>query len=82
MDAEQQVRVPSKPRSNRGMTIALVGLVEIALIALIVVVLLGERVAAVADLVEQVPGGRLAVAGVALVLLLIAALAMTILVSD
>jgi hypothetical protein len=60
----------------------MVGLVEIALIALIVVVALGRRVAAVADLVEQVPGGRLAVAGVALVLLLVAALAMTILVSD
>jgi hypothetical protein len=60
----------------------MVGLVEIALIALIIVVALGRRVAAVSDLVEQVPGGRLAIAGGALVLLLIAALAMTILVSD
>ncbi len=82
MDTEQQLPAAGKSRSNRGTTIAMVGLVEIALIALIVVVALGRRVAAVADLVEQVPGGRLAVAGVALVLLLVAALAMTILVSD
>ena len=82
MNTEQQQSAPGKPRSNRTTTIALVGLAEIALIALIVVVLLGERVATVADVVEQVPGGRLAVAGVTLVLLLVAALAMTILVSD
>ena len=82
METEQQQSAPVKPRSSRGRRIALVGLVEIALIALIVVVALGRRVAAVADIVEQIPGGRLAVAGVALVLLLVAALAMTILVSD
>jgi hypothetical protein len=82
MDTEQQLAAAGKPRSNRSTTIAMVGLVEIALIALIVVVALGRRIAAVADMVEQVPGGRLAVAGVALVLLLIAALAMTILVSN
>jgi hypothetical protein len=82
MSQEQRVSAPSKPRSNRGTTIALIGLVEIALVALIVVVLLGQRVAAVADVVERIPGGRLAVAGVALVLLLVAALAMTVLVGD
>lgn len=82
MSEEQQIAAPPKPRSSRGTTVALVGLVEIGLVALIVVVLLGRRVAVVADLVDPIPGGRLAVVGGALLLLLLAALVMTFLVSD
>jgi uncharacterized membrane protein len=83
MQERQQAQPVAKSRSSsRGARIAMIGLIEIGLIALIVLVLSGERVAAVADVVAQVPGGRLVVAGGMAVLLLVAALVMTIQVSD
>jgi hypothetical protein len=83
MHEQQQVAPPVKPRgSSRGATIALLGLIEIAIVAFIVTALLGQRVSAVADLVEQIPGGRAGAAGGGVVLLLIAALVMTFQVSD
>jgi len=83
MNEQQQVAPPANPRGDsRAGLVILIGLIEIALVALIVVVLLGRRVAAVADLVEKIPGGRLAAAGGGVLLLLIAALVMTVQVSD
>jgi hypothetical protein len=83
MAEQQQVAPPARPRgSSRGARVALIGIIEIALIALIVVALLGQRIAATGDLIDQIPGGRLVVAGVAAALLLVAALVMTFLVSD
>lgn len=69
-------------RSRRAVGVALVGLVEIALVATLVALALGQRVAAVSDFVEQVPGGHLVVAASAVALLLVAAIIMTYLVSD
>ncbi len=73
---------PPKPRDRRGRAIAIVGLIEVALLVLIAVALAGGRIAATAGWLEAAPGGRWAVAGVALLLLLGAAFAMTLLLSD
>lgn len=84
MSAERQSQThhpPAKPRNGRARTIAIVGLIEVALLAIIGVALAGTRIAATAEWLDAVPGGRWAVAGVALILLLAAAFAMTLLLS-
>ena len=69
-------------KSGRGTTAAIVAVVEIALVAVIILAILGQRVVTVSDWMEQVPGGRLVVAAGALALLVVAAILMTALVSD
>jgi membrane-anchored glycerophosphoryl diester phosphodiesterase (GDPDase) len=69
-------------KGGRATTVAIVALVEIALVAAIVLAILGHRLMTVSDWMEQVPGGRLVVAVGALVLLVVAAILMTALVSD
>ena len=69
-------------KGRRSAAKAFLALAEIGLIAAIVVVALGRRVPAVADLVAQIPGGGLAVIGAAVLLLAVAAVVMTVLVSD
>ena len=80
MSAEPEPQ-PVRPRNSRGSAIALVGLIEIALVAIIVIALAGSRIALTAEWLEMVPGGRWAVAGVCLLLLLLAAFVMTLLLS-
>ena len=67
---------------GRATTVAIVAVVEIALVAVIVLAILGHRLMTVSDWMAQVPGGRLVVAAGALVLLVVAAILMTALVSD
>ena len=67
---------------GRATTVAIMAVVEIALVAVIVLAIIGQRIASVSDLMAQVPGGRLVVAAGALVLLLVSAILMTGLVSD
>ena len=83
MDAEARERggPPERERESRASAITLVALAEVVLIAIIGVALAGGRIAATADWLEVVPGGRWAVAGVALLLLLLAAFVMTLLLS-
>jgi membrane-anchored glycerophosphoryl diester phosphodiesterase (GDPDase) len=69
-------------KGGRATTVAIVALVEIALVAVIVLAILGHRLMTVSDWMEQVPGGRLVVAVGALALLVVAAILMTALVSD
>lgn len=69
-------------KSRRALVVTILALTEMALIAALVAVALGTRLATVSGWVEQVPGGRLAAAGAAVVLLLVAAIAMTVTVSD
>ena len=69
-------------KSRRALGVTILALTEIALIVALVAVALGTRLAIVSDQVDQLPGGRLAAAGAAVALLLIAAIVMTILVSD
>jgi hypothetical protein len=77
-DTESQ---PARPRDSRASAIALVGLVEITLVAIIVIALAGSRIALTAEWLELVPGGRWAVAGACVLLLLLAAFVMTLLLS-
>ncbi len=69
-------------KSSRALVVTILALTEVALIAALVAVALGTRLATVSDWVEQIPGGRLAAAGGAVILLLIAAVIMTVMVSD
>ena len=71
----------SRRKRGRGSTVAVIALIEVALLAVIAVALAGSRIALTAEWLEAVPGGRWAVAGVALALLVVAALAMTVLLS-
>ena len=69
-------------KGGRATTVAIVAVVEIALVTVLVLVVLGDRVLTISDWMEQVPGGQLVVAAGALVLLLASAILMTVLVSD
>ena len=69
-------------KGSRALVVLTLAIAEIALIAALVAVALGRRLATVSGWVEQIPGGRLAAAGGAVVLLLISAIAMTVMVSD
>lgn len=69
-------------RSRWSLAVVVLALAEVALIAAIVLLIIDRGLAPFADLIAQVPGGRLVLALGAFALLLVAALAMTRLVSD
>jgi Flp pilus assembly pilin Flp len=69
-------------KSRHTVAVVILALAEIGLLAALVAVALGARLATISGWVEQIPGGRLAAGGGAAALLFVAAIAMTILVSD
>jgi len=69
-------------KSRRALVVLILALTEIALIVALVAVALGSRLATISGWVAQLPGGRLTAAGADVLLLLIAAVAMTVMVSD